>query len=290
MRGMIIRTISEFYYVYAEEQVWACKARGLFRQKSMTPLVGDEVEMHVTHWGDAEGIIESVFPRKNRFLRPAVANVDQVLVLCAASRPDPIPEVLDRFLVMAEDKETEILLCVNKVDLDQEHNLQQLASVYRMLYPFFPVSAVTGDGVDALRGHLAGKKTVMAGPSGVGKSTLLNALRSDTAAKTGMISEKTGRGRHTTRHVELFPLEQGGWIYDTPGFTALDVPDIDEEDLPFLFPEMRPLIGRCRYDNCRHLKEPECAVREAVRSGGIAGSRYASYVSQCAELRNRNRY
>lgn len=258
------------------------------QKEGITPLVGDKVKMEVLPDGD--GVINEIEDRKNVFIRPPAANVDQFVIVTAAARPDPIPDIIDKFLVMAENNETKIVLCINKMDIAKPENISGLKEIYEKMYPVYCVSGKTGEGTEELKKILPGKRTAFAGPSGVGKSTLLNCIEPKLDVETGNISEKTKRGKHTTRHVELFSLEDGSMLYDTPGFTSMDVSDVDEEELHHLYPEMAPYIGQCRYDNCRHIKEPGCAVREAVDKGNISQSRYGSYISQIEEIRKEKKY
>lgn len=296
MKGIIVKGIGGFYYVKVTDDaencrgnVYQCRGRGIFKKDGTVLTVGDVVDMELLPDGD--GVINRIYPRKNIFIRPPIANVDCMVVVMAASSPEPNLPVIDRFLVMAEKSGTEIYLCVNKTDLAAEERLEKIRSIYEGIYPLFFVSATQGLGTDELKRALAGKHCALAGPSGVGKSTLLNVLE-NYDVETGMISRKTNRGRHTTRHVEIFDMEYGGMIFDTPGFTSFDVLTADEDELSCLYPEMREFLGECRFDNCRHLKEPDCAVRTAVDEGKIHLSRYRSYAGQITEIieKQKNKY
>lgn len=292
MEGTIVKGIGGFYYVRVMDgAVFECRARGIFRKDGVTPHVGDRVT--VSLWEEEEGqkgVIDEILPRRNVFVRPPVANVDCFVIVTAVAKPTPNFLVLDQFLVMAEEQRTEILICFNKTDLAEPGDLEKLKKVYETLYPVCFVSGRSGEGVDRLRRALAGRQSALAGPSGVGKSTLLNDMLGKARMETGEISKKTSRGKHTTRHAELFSMEGGGMLFDTPGFTSFDVLDAEEEELCFLFPEMEPYAGLCRYDNCRHLKEPGCAVRNALEEGIIQPSRYASYEEFIRMIRQKKKY
>lgn len=290
MKGRIIKHVSGFYYVDTGEHVWKCRGRGIFKLEGITPLVGDMAEIEVTHEGDSEGIVNEILPRKNSFVRPPAANVDRFLIVCAAARPKPVFEVIDRFLVMAEHSDTSIILCITKKDLDKKGKIDEIKKIYGGLYPVYCTSSITGEGTVELADAVSEGLTALAGPSGAGKSTLLNILCPDAAAETGDISRKTSRGRNTTRHVELFSLPGGGMIFDTPGFTAIDVADTDEIGLQNCMPEIARYRADCRYDDCMHLKEPDCAVRRAVEEGKISESRYASYRQMIDEIRKKKKY
>lgn len=288
MIGIIVKGIAGFYYVKTDDgTVYQSKARGIFKKEKTTPMIGDKVEITVLPDGDA--VVDRIFPRKNEFIRPPVSNVDMFVIVTAIKNPDPVPAVIDKFLVMAEKSHTEIAICVNKVDLATGDETEELASVYRDIYPVFLVSAENGTGIKELEEHIAGRNAALAGPSGAGKSTILNALKDSELMETGHVSTKTGRGRHTTRHVEMFEMPSGGMIFDTPGFTSFEVLDADEEELQFLYPEMKDFIGKCKYDNCRHLREPDCAVRDAVSAGRISKERYRSYITQLLEIKEREK-
>lgn len=288
MAGIIIKGIAGFYYVKCGNTVYECKARGVFKKRGLTPAVGDDVLISLTD-EEGKGVIEEILPRKNSFIRPPIANIDCFIVVMAAKNPDPNYPVIDRFLVMAENSGTDIILCVNKSDLADEERLSEIQSIYGNVYDIVFTEAVSGKGVDEIRKRVAGKRAAFAGPSGAGKSTMLNAIIPDAGAETGDISKKTKRGRHTTRHVEIFEIEGGGMIYDTPGFTSFDILEVDEDELDLHYPEMEKYKGQCYYDDCRHIKEPDCAVRRALEEGKISKVRYASYVSQLEEIREKKK-
>jgi ribosome biogenesis GTPase len=288
MKGIIVKGIAGFYYVKTEEKVFQCKARGIFKKDGITPYVGDEVI--IEKLDDDEAVINEILPRKNLFIRPPIANVDCFVIVAAAARPEPNPDIIDKFLVMAEKNHTDIIICINKIDLVTDEKRRELEEIYQDIYPLVCVCGKTGQGLEELAGLMKERKCALAGPSGTGKSTLLNRLQSNYAVETGDISEKTKRGKHTTRHVELFETDYGALLFDTPGFTSFDVLEAEEDELHFLYPEMSALIGGCRYDNCRHIKEPDCCIREAVKQGKIHKSRYQSYVSQLKEIREKRKY
>jgi len=274
--------------VKTAEQIYQCRARGIFRDMGVTPMIGDNVDIEVQDDGDA--VVDRIYPRKNEFLRPPVSNIDMMVVVAAAARPKPNTAVIDKLLVAAEKSSVEIMVCINKIDIADPQIVGGLREIYERIYPLVLASGKTGEGIEDLKKHLKGKKSAFAGPSGAGKSTLLNRLQPSIEAETGSVSSKTKRGRHTTRHVEIFDMDFGGMVYDTPGFTSFDTSDAGLEELHFLFPEMRPFIGKCRYDNCRHLKEPDCAVTAAVEAGKISRSRYDSYTAQYKDIEEKNKY
>ena len=277
VEGTIRKALSGFYYVQTEQTLVTCRARGKFRYQKVTPLVGDRVAIALQP--DGSGSLVEILPRRNAFQRPAVANLDQLVIIASGAVPVSDPFLLDRIISLAERKGCEPILCINKWDLVPA---QQLLETYRAAgIPALPVSAVTGLGIDQLRGLLAGKISAFTGNSGVGKSSLLNALDPAFGLATGEISEKLGRGRHTTRHVELFPLA-GGLIADTPGFSAFDQEKgedpVEQEALARSFREFRPYLGQCRFVGCTHVKEQGCAVLAARDAGKIVPSRHESYV------------
>lgn len=288
MKGIIIKGIAGFYYVKAGDKIYQCKARGIFKKDGIIPYVGDEVVIEDTNQDEA--VINEILPRKNCFIRPPIANVDCFVIVVAAARPDPNPDIIDKFLVMAEKNHTDIVICINKIDLVSDEKRQELEEIYQGIYPLTSVCGKTGQGLEELAALLRDKKCALAGPSGTGKSTLLNRLQSRFSVETGDISEKTKRGKHTTRHVEIFETDFGALLFDTPGFTSFDILDAEEDELHFLYPEMSALIGGCKYDDCRHIKEPECCIRDAVQQGKIHESRYQSYVNQYKEIQEKRKY
>ena len=275
MQGVIIKALSGFYYVKTESGTVECRARGRFRLDGSSPLVGDRVEISLD--ANGKGRVDKLLPRKNFFIRPAVANIDLLIAVASEVNPVTDPFLIDRVTAFAEHMGCEVLICINKSDAARVSRLRDIyaTSGYRVI----ETSAVTGEGVEELRGCIAGKVCAFSGNSGVGKSSLLNALEPGLGIETGVVSEKVGRGRHTTRHVEIFPAG-GAFVADTPGFASFDMeqlPPIPKEELQFCFPEFGPYIGKCRFDDCAHLKEPGCAVREAMDEGKINASRHLSY-------------
>jgi ribosome biogenesis GTPase len=291
MKGRIIKGIAGFYYVATEEEgIFVCRARGVFRKDKKKPLVGDQVEIEVTHEQDKEASIIRIFPRKNELIRPAVANVDQAMILFALKNPDPDPMLLDRFLVMMEMQGIPAFIVLNKMDLTGEEEIREWQRIYQSCgYDLLITGLEQGIGAEAIRQRLEGKVTVAAGPSGVGKSTLTNLFQNQIRMETGQISKKLGRGRHTTRHSELIPLNRNTFLCDTPGFTSLMLPEMERQDLERYFPEMREHTGNCRFTGCAHVNEPDCAVKEAVEAGKISRERYAHYVDLYQELTEREK-
>jgi len=275
MQGTIIKGIGGFYFVKTGKEVFRCKARGIFKKDNITPMVGDLVELESTENGFI--VINSIIKRKNEFIRPPVSNVDCFIVVTSAAKPETNFSVVDRFLVMAESNDAEAVICINKVDIAEDAGIRSIESVYENLYPVVCVSAVSGQGTDRLKKLMGNGKFALAGPSGAGKSTLLSALQPQANVETGEISRKTSRGKHTTRHTEIFELEAGVMVYDTPGFTSFDTPDVEADELQHMYPEMAELYGKCRYKNCVHIKEAGCAVAAAATAGQIHESRYGTY-------------
>lgn len=275
--GRIIKALSGFYYVHTPEgKTVECRARGIFRKQNISPLVGDYVTFSMER---GKGMIESIAERKNSFIRPAVSNLDALVILASGANPVTDPFLIDRVAAIAGDRNVPILLCVNKTDLNDGADL---IAIYRNAgFSVFPTSAETGEGISALREAICGKTVAFTGNSGVGKSSILNRLDEELGIKTGEVSEKLGRGRHTTRHVELYALGEDTYVIDTPGFSSFDTEQMElilKENLQYAFPDFAPYIGQCRYRDCAHLKERDCAVLAALESGEIEKTRHASYV------------
>lgn len=284
-RGRIEKALSGFYYVNTGGETLQCRARGKFRREGLSPLVGDWVQ--VRELGNGEGFVEAVEARRNQFARPAAANIDQLVILASAAIPVTEPYLIDRIASIAALKGCQVLLCLNKCDLDSADELYDIYS--RSAIPVLRVSAVTGQGLDALREAICGKLSAFTGNSGVGKSSVLNALLPSLALPVGEVSKALGRGRHTTRHVELFSLGEDTYIIDTPGFSSFDTAEMDlalKQHLPDTFPEFAPYVGDCRFTGCTHTKEKGCRVLQAVKDGLIPASRHRSYVRLYDELKD----
>lgn len=292
MQGKIIKGIAGFYYVNVVEfGVYECKAKGIFRKEKQKPLVGDNVEIEVLDEETMTGNITALLPRKNELIRPAVANIDQALVVFAVTRPSPHFNLLDRFLVMMERQDIPVVLCFNKEDIAEDEQVEKLRSVYEGCgYPCVFTSALEERNIEKIKELLKGKTTVIAGPSGVGKSSLINILNPDAKMETGDISSKIERGKHTTRHSELFTIAQDSYIMDTPGFSSLYVNDFEKEELKYYFPEFDPYEGTCRFLGCDHVHEPDCAVKAAVEAAEIHEIRYKDYLEMYEELKSKRRY
>ena len=292
MQGKIIRGVGGFYYVHdGNETVIECRARGGFRRQELKPLVGDNVEFLLTEEDPGCGRIETVFPRKNELIRPAVANVDQALIIVAARHPAFHPGLLDRFLLWMAVQDVPVIVGISKTDLDKDGKEAEIRSIYRDAgVRICSFSSETGAGLEDLKALLRSTTTVLAGASGVGKSTLLNALLPQAAMETGTLSEKLGRGRHTTRHAEIFCWEKESFLCDTPGFTALDLPELEEDRLRYYYEEFGPYGEKCAFRDCLHSREKDCAVRKAAEEGKIPAARYESYCRLLDELRSRKRY
>ena len=290
MQGKIVKGIAGFYYVHVVNHgVYECKAKGIFRNRNIKPLVGDNVEIQLLDEQNKLGSITDIKERQNELIRPAVANINQALVVFAIAEPMPNLNLLDRFLVMMEKNNIDTVICFNKTDLAEEEKLLQIKDIYvKADYHVIFTSAIAGIGMEELKRIIDGKTTAFAGPSGVGKSSILNALMPQANSKTGSISEKIKRGKHTTRHTELFRIDKDTFVADTPGFTSLNLPEIEAERLRYYFKEFEGYEGKCRFDMCTHLHEPDCAVKKAVEAGEIAEGRYNSYSLFFKELRERS--
>ena len=280
--GIIIKGISGFYYVESENTVYECKARGIFRKEGITPLAGDRVKISIG--ANGKGWVEEIAPRTSYLERPPVANVDRIYIVVSAADPSPSPIVIDRLTAIAEDKEIEPVIVFNKTDLA---NVDEYIEIYKKAgFDTYTVCCSTGEGVDALRDTLVNKINVFAGNSGVGKSSLLNLICPEFDLKTGEISQKLGRGRHTTRHVELLKLSNGGYVADTPGFASIDMEKqlIYKENLQFAFREFKDYIGECKFTSCSHTGEKGCAIGDAVEKGIISKSRHQNYITLYREM------
>lgn len=285
MNGIIIRAISGFYYVSDGEKIYECKARGSFRESGVSPLVGDRVEFEQTE--EEKGIVITVFPRKNLLSRPPVANIDKLFIVSSYEKPAPNAYIIDKLTAIAEFKGIEPIIVFNKCDMG---DFEDWESIYKTAgFNVFTVSAESGEGIGALRNELSGAVSTFTGNSGVGKSSIINVLFGDLKLKTGAVSDKLGRGRHTTRHTELFALPEGGFIADTPGFSSLEYDCMDyefKENLVYYFRDLKQYTGGCRFTSCTHICEKGCNIIEAVKNGKIAESRHKSYIALFNELKD----
>ena len=292
MQGKIVKGISGFYYVHVVGTgIYECKAKGVFRNRKVKPLVGDNVEIVVLDEEKHLGNVEEILPRKNELIRPAVSNIDMALVIFAAAKPDPNFNLLARFLCMMEYQKVPVTICFNKCDLVSEEEKENLQKIYAPAgYDILFTSVKTGENIDRLKALLAEKTTTVAGPSGVGKSSLINELQTDVRMQTGAISDKIGRGKHTTRHSEIISIGQDTYIMDTPGFSSMDLPGFKKEDLWTCYPEFVPYEPECRFIGCSHIGEPDCGVKNALAEGKISRVRYDNYVMLYDEMKNIRKY
>ena len=292
MQGKIIKGIAGFYYVnVVESGIFECKAKGAFRKDGIKPLVGDDAVIEVLDEKEMTGNITEILPRKNELIRPAVANIDQALVVFAVKKPDPHFNLLDRFLVMMERQEIPVIICFNKKDIADEPEIESLEKTYEACgYRVIFASAREGENILEIKEALKGKTTTVAGPSGVGKSSLINCLQENVNMETGSISRKIERGKHTTRHSEIIPIAADTYIMDTPGFSTLYIPGFEKEDLQNFYPEFKEYEPYCRFKGCSHISEPDCGVKEALAEGKISPLRYENYKLLYEELKDVKKY
>ncbi len=292
MLGRIIKGIAGFYYVYVEGKgVYECKAKGVFRNRKEKPLVGDYVSIDLLDEQEKEGNIKEILERKNALIRPNVANVDQAIVVFAAAKPEPHLNLLDRFLIEMERQNIKTIICFNKREIASEQKKKYLKEVYESSgYPIVFSTTYEKEGTRELREFLKGKTTVLAGPSGVGKSSILNTLSEELKMETGAISQKIARGKHTTRHSQLIFIEENTYIVDTPGFSSFYLKDLEENELKQYFPEFLPYEDTCQFIGCMHKKEPICGVKQAVENGEIHEDRYQNYLVLCEEIRSKKKW
>lgn len=290
LEGIITKGIGGFYYVKVGDITYECRARGLFRKNKIKPQVGDRVSIRADEQSKT-GYVEEVHKRTTELIRPPVSNVNQAIIVFAIKQPDPNLWLLDRFLLLASSQNLEVVICINKIDIATEEEVNEIYKMYKDIdYKIISTSTIEDIGIDDLRETLKGKITVFAGPSGVGKSTLLNAVQPDLGLETGSISAKNNRGKHTTRHTELIELDLGGFVLDTPGFSSLDLDFLTEETLEEHFPEIHETGHGCKFNGCKHIKEPGCKVKESVEDGSISSSRYENYAMFLQELIDTRRY
>ena len=292
MQGKIVKGIAGFYYVHAKNgNLYECKAKGIFRKDNIKPLVGDDVELEILDEEHKTGNIQRILPRRSKLVRPAVANIDQALIIFAIVKPDPNFNLLDRFLIQMSGQGLPCIICFNKSDIASKEEQESLRSAYeacgcRVLF----ISVAKKEGIQEVGKLLEGKTTTVAGPSGVGKSSLINCLYPDAEMETGSISEKIDRGKHTTRHSQLFALDEDTFILDTPGFSSLDLFGVEKENLKDYYPEFLAYEEECRFRGCMHISEPDCGVKKALSRGKISQVRYHNYTVLYEELKTKKKY
>jgi len=292
MEGKIIKGIAGFYYVdVPEEGVYQCRAKGIFRNKKQKPLIGDNVEMEVTHVEDMEGNVVKILPRKNELVRPTVSNVDQAFIVFAVAQPDPNINLLDRFLIAVMMNDIDAIICFNKSDLLSDEKIAEMSRIYSSAgYKTMTISAHEDDSFSEIKELMKNKTTVFAGPSGVGKSSIINLIQEHTHMEIGQISEKIKRGKHTTRHANLIAIDSHSYVVDTPGFSTLQLDKLYAEDIKTYFLEFLKYDDQCKFRGCNHISEPGCAVKKALEENKISASRYKSYLQIYEELKDIRRW
>lgn len=285
-----MKGIGGFYYVKTESGVYECKARGIFRKDSFSPLPGDKVSISIEDEGNKLGNIEEILPRESRLIRPAVANVNQVVIVVSIRSPQPDFILLDKLLITFEQKGINAVICINKIDLDENKKYKTVIEAYqKAMYKVIAVCSVAEIGFDELESALKDKTTVFAGQSGVGKSTILNRVLDSYVMETGKVSDKIERGKHTTRHAEIIELKSGGFVVDTPGFSSFELSDVEANELQNFYPEFREYYGSCKFTGCMHISEPSCGVKDALERGVFDRGRYERYVEFCKFLKDMQR-
>lgn len=289
LEGVIVKGIGGFYYVETAKGLIECRARGVFRKRKITPLIGDRVTIDENQ--DGTGYVTEIKDRETEFFRPPVANVSQCVVVFAMKNPDPNLWLVDRFILLAESQNVNIVICITKVDLETAEEVAKLKMIYEKAgFRVILINNKAGEGIEELRKELQDEITVFAGPSGAGKSSLLNNVDPRLKLQTGDVSDKTKRGKHTTRHVELFKLETGGYVLDTPGFSSMDIAYIGEEEVKDYFRDFEQPSQECKYRGCMHIGEPHCKIKEMVEHGEISANRYEHYLDFVKELKDNRRY
>ena len=291
MQGKIIRGIGGFYYINAGNSIYECKAKGSFRKDGIRPLVGDDCIIDILDEKNRLANITSILPRHSEIIRPAVANVDQAMIICAISRPEPNFNLLDRFIIQISQKDLPCIIVINKMDLADDDQRREIEEAYvacgcRVVF----TSVSNREGVEEIRKLIKGKTTTVAGPSGVGKSSMINLLQSAVKMQTGVLSDKIDRGKHTTRHSELIPIDEDTYILDTPGFSSLNLFDVSTDTLKDYYYEFEGYAAECRFLDCKHISEPDCGVKKAVESGEVSRLRYENYLTLYRECKEKRKY
>lgn len=292
MEGKIIKGIAGFYYVHVVSHgVYECKAKGIFRKRKIKPLIGDNVEIDILNEDEKTGNIVEILPRKNELIRPAVSNIDQAMIIFAAAEPNPNFNLLDRFLLLMAKQKVPVLICFNKKDIVEQKDLDLLYQTYEKCgYQILFTSTYTKEGVENVANCFRGKTTVLAGPSGVGKSSLMNLLNPEAKMEIGKVSEKIKRGRHTTRHSEIIHVEGSTYVMDTPGFSSIWIDQFEKEEIKDYFIEFQEFEPQCKFQGCLHMNEPICGVKQALEKGLISRIRYENYVNLYEELKEKRKY